>query len=302
MNQLKTIRPKVQNKKTKASTPLFLKGEIRRRQGYGGTGGKRITKPTFGFFSREKKFPSLPAYSFTLIELLVVIAIIAVLAAILMPALQQARERGKAVSCQSNMKQLGMVFGYYGDDSGGYMPCLDNLGGAGAVDSRGEAIDAKSWLNDTVRRYLGKIDASKEPVAVLRCPDEEAKVDITTNYGLNYLVATRGVGMGIKREEHKQPSRTAMIVENTGHLCYYCGVTNPAGVHQTGSSYGKNRAAKFRHQERAGVVFIDTHVESRRGNELPCLESFPLEEVSALENTVFNQGKVDTNLPTVGGF
>ena len=66
------------NNVPKASTPLFLKGEIRRRQGYGGTGGKRITKPTFGFFSREKKFPSCPAYSFTLIELVVAIAIIAI--------------------------------------------------------------------------------------------------------------------------------------------------------------------------------------------------------------------------------
>ena len=57
-------------------------------------------------------------YSFTLIELLVVIAIIAILAAILLPALQKARERGKAGNCANNIGQWGKSLMLYANDNG----------------------------------------------------------------------------------------------------------------------------------------------------------------------------------------
>lgn len=67
----------------------------------------------------SKKFD---AVNFTLIELLVVIAIIAILAAILLPALNSARERGRSASCISNLKQITSGAGMYADANDEYFP------------------------------------------------------------------------------------------------------------------------------------------------------------------------------------
>ena len=67
---------------------------------------------------------------FTLIELLVVIGVIAILMAILVPALHKAREQAKQVVCMTNLKQWATLFRYYTDDNQGYyMPGIRGVGG-----------------------------------------------------------------------------------------------------------------------------------------------------------------------------
>ena len=78
-------------------------------------------------FDKMCRQPSGPRTRFTLIELLVVIAIIAILAAMLMPALQQARERAKGSTCMNNLKQIGNAIIFYGNDFEGYQ--LNSGGG-----------------------------------------------------------------------------------------------------------------------------------------------------------------------------
>ena len=73
------------------------------------------------------------------------IAIIAILAGMLLPALNRARDKAKEITCTSNDKQLGLVYAQYCDNSGGFMPFTDTIKGNQQVLSEKKLFFPCSW-------------------------------------------------------------------------------------------------------------------------------------------------------------
>ena len=125
---------------------------------------------------KKSAIPSIKLGSFTLIELLVTIAIIAILAAMLLPALQQAREKARQTVCLSNLRQIGLGALMYTNEHDGYHPNHASEGSG----------DANSWFGKLVN--MGYIERG-----ILACPTSKARRG-TANYNRTY-----GIGGGVYR-------------------------------------------------------------------------------------------------------
>jgi len=105
--------------------------------------------------------------AFTLIELLVVIAIIAILAAMLLPALASAKAKAQAIRCISNGKQLGLATHLYLGDNSDNFPFGVDIGGGGAV----AWSDPSCWVLQ-LAGYAGANTNSPNAPNVFACPSE----------------------------------------------------------------------------------------------------------------------------------
>jgi prepilin-type N-terminal cleavage/methylation domain-containing protein len=217
------------------------------------------------------------AAAFTLIELLVVIAIIAILAAMLFPALARARDKGKSAKCQSNLRQLALAATMFEEDNQAYpigWPPPAMIGGS----------PTPIWYHQ-LQPYLGR-SAAVAGKGVFICPSSLQKAQPGERlgnslreggfwgylaYAQNYCINSGVTNIGSRQVQ--DPSGTILYADTDGwDACLYPdGLSGSANVCYRHSG-GNERSSETQKistgakggKHRANGAFTDNHVELMR--------------------------------------
>ena len=206
---------------------------------------------------------------FTLVELLVVIAIIAILASMLLPALNKAREKARAITCVNNLKTLGMTFNFYADDMDGYCPAWYNMGTIAA----GENI---IWYV-VIKNYLEKAAGTKTTWAGWFVPDTKYPANKTLAGALSCPSANVPKIWGMDYGENAYLASSAYKSTADGPLKYtpfrFHQIKRQSEVFLLGDAYNyalgdekesdPTYPARYRHNKGINLLYVDLHAAFR---------------------------------------
>ncbi len=196
---------------------------------------------------------------FTLIELLVVIAIIAILASMLLPALQKAKMSARTIKCSNNLKQIGVGYAMYLGDDGKYFPLSDTTWASGIGDY------GAFWVTQLIP-YVGawvKINPSKNTFSQqFICPTADPATN--DNYGVSYL---GHLELSYNSFTGFNPVAASAIVNPSGKYNLIDGDLSKAGgtffYWQAPGADGGYRLVE-RHNNYANITWMDGHVSPEK--------------------------------------